>query len=184
MDPVTPRKKLVATATDGSDFKNLESALCDSESRNLLEDMKNESFKLNAHLGELSEVHNNIVTFNNSFSSLLYGLKMNSWCVEFPEAPKTSSFKEDRSVPRPQPRSHSPHLSSVEISSVLSSLPRPSPGQPAPRIPVRSPSTQRGRSLIGKFKPKQHKHPTGRQVHSSKETTNSRIPMSVSRRLH
>lgn len=45
-----------------------------------------------ANLQRLQHVHESITSFNESFASFLYGIQMNAWCVEFPEAPSGDSF--------------------------------------------------------------------------------------------
>ncbi|KAG5518670.1 hypothetical protein PMAC_002639 [Pneumocystis sp. 'macacae'] len=41
----------------------------------------------------IQSIHANLVQFNESFASFLYGLNMNAFCVDFPEAPVHQSFK-------------------------------------------------------------------------------------------
>ncbi|CCJ29794.1 unnamed protein product [Pneumocystis jirovecii] len=41
----------------------------------------------------IQSIHANLVHFNESFASFLYGLNMNAFCVDFPEAPVHQSFK-------------------------------------------------------------------------------------------
>ncbi|CAG8601873.1 8659_t:CDS:2 [Paraglomus brasilianum] len=48
---------------------------------------------LQAKFENLQEVHETFLTFNQSFSAFLYGIKMNAHCVEFPEAPSAESFQ-------------------------------------------------------------------------------------------
>lgn len=46
-----------------------------------------ESGALQDNLERLSHIQNALSTFNESFGMFLYGLKMNAFCVEWPEAP-------------------------------------------------------------------------------------------------
>ncbi|CAG8450964.1 5270_t:CDS:2 [Paraglomus occultum] len=48
---------------------------------------------LQAKFENLQELHETLLTFNQSFSAFLYGIKMNAHCVEFPEAPTAESFQ-------------------------------------------------------------------------------------------
>ncbi|KAG4304928.1 hypothetical protein PORY_001603 [Pneumocystis oryctolagi] len=41
----------------------------------------------------VQSIHSNLVKFSESFASFLYGLNMNAFCVDFPEAPVHESFK-------------------------------------------------------------------------------------------
>ncbi|KAJ5679768.1 hypothetical protein N7462_008012 [Penicillium macrosclerotiorum] len=48
---------------------------------------------LEANLMHLQLMHESLTRFTESFASFLYGLNMNAFCVDFPEAPITDSFK-------------------------------------------------------------------------------------------
>ena len=49
---------------------------------------------LEANLGELHVMHDSISRFNENFSAFLFGLNMNAFCIDFPEAPVTAdSFR-------------------------------------------------------------------------------------------
>lgn len=54
---------------------------------------------LDQNLQHLQLMHESVTSFNESFSAFLYGIEMNAWCVEFPEAPTTESFRRNRDVP-------------------------------------------------------------------------------------
>ena len=44
----------------------------------------------------LQIMHESLSRFSESFASFLYGLNMNAFCVDFPEAPSLESFKRVR----------------------------------------------------------------------------------------
>lgn len=48
---------------------------------------------LEANMLHLQILHESIARFNENFASFLYGLNMSAFCVDFPEAPGTESFK-------------------------------------------------------------------------------------------
>lgn len=48
---------------------------------------------LEANMLHLQILHESISRFNENFASFLYGLNMSAFCVDFPEAPGTESFK-------------------------------------------------------------------------------------------
>ncbi|KAF3389083.1 DASH complex subunit DAM1 [Penicillium rolfsii] len=48
---------------------------------------------LEANLMHLQLMHESLTRFSESFASFLYGMNMNAFCVDFPEAPITDSFK-------------------------------------------------------------------------------------------
>ena len=61
---------------------------------------------LDQNLQHLQLMHESITSFNESFSAFLYGIEMNAWCVEFPEAPTTESFKRERAKTGLQKQPH------------------------------------------------------------------------------
>ncbi|RAQ48072.1 DASH complex component Dam1 [Aspergillus flavus] len=48
---------------------------------------------LEANFMHLQLMHESLTRFSESFASFLYGLNMNAFCVDFPEAPIAESFK-------------------------------------------------------------------------------------------
>jgi hypothetical protein len=42
---------------------------------------------LEANFADLREMHDSISRFNENFAAFLYGLNLNAYCVDFPEAP-------------------------------------------------------------------------------------------------
>ncbi|SLM37150.1 dash complex subunit dam1 [Lasallia pustulata] len=48
---------------------------------------------LEANFMHLQLMHESLSRFSESFASFLYGLNMNAFCVDFPEAPISDSFK-------------------------------------------------------------------------------------------
>jgi DASH complex subunit DAM1 len=53
---------------------------------------------LNANFEQLQEMHTSLARFSESFASFLYGLNMNAFCNEFPQAPTLQSFKRDEGL--------------------------------------------------------------------------------------
>ncbi|KAI4207966.1 MAG: hypothetical protein LQ346_000303 [Caloplaca aetnensis] len=51
---------------------------------------------LEANFMHLQLMHESLSRFNENFASFLYGLNMNAFCVDFPEAPIAESFKRAR----------------------------------------------------------------------------------------
>ncbi|MCJ1425392.1 DASH complex subunit dam1 [Sticta canariensis] len=48
---------------------------------------------MEANFMHLQLMHESLSRFNESFASFLYGLNMNAFCVDFPEAPLSESFQ-------------------------------------------------------------------------------------------
>lgn len=54
--------------------------------------------QLDANLQNIQQIHESVQCFNESFSAFLYGLQMNAWCVEFPEAPTHAAFERNADI--------------------------------------------------------------------------------------
>lgn len=48
-------------------------------------DLADETSVLQSNLEQVETIHEALGTFNESFAMYLYGLKMNAFCVEWPE---------------------------------------------------------------------------------------------------
>ncbi|KAK6363066.1 DASH complex subunit dam1 [Orbilia blumenaviensis] len=55
---------------------------------------------LHDNLLQLQQIHENINKFNENFSAMIYGMEMNAFCVDFPEAPIAQSFKREEEAAR------------------------------------------------------------------------------------
>ncbi|KAK8254605.1 DASH complex subunit Dam1-domain-containing protein [Phyllosticta capitalensis] len=51
---------------------------------------------LEANMMHLQLMHESLARFSESFAAFLYGLNMNAFCVDFPEAPIHESFQRER----------------------------------------------------------------------------------------
>ncbi|KAL4977461.1 DASH complex subunit Dam1-domain-containing protein [Aspergillus desertorum] len=56
-------------------------------------DLADRMAELEANFDKLQLMHESLTRFSESFASFLYGLNMNAFCVDFPEAPITESFR-------------------------------------------------------------------------------------------
>lgn len=57
---------------------------------------------LEANMMHFQIMHESLSRFSESFASFLYGVNMNAFCVEFPEAPASESFKRARQMEEQQ----------------------------------------------------------------------------------
>lgn len=48
-------------------------------------ELADEVATLSSHVGKLNEMHDALGTFNEAFAAYLYALKMNAFCVEWPQ---------------------------------------------------------------------------------------------------
>ncbi|KAJ9111252.1 hypothetical protein QFC22_006552 [Naganishia vaughanmartiniae] len=68
-----------------------------------LQDLVDESASLAHNIKNLSQLHDALGTFNDSFAAYLYALKMNAFCVDWKEGPDDRSFRRmDLMGPAPQ----------------------------------------------------------------------------------
>ena len=51
---------------------------------------------LEANFMHLQLMHESLSRFNESFAAFLYGMNMNAFCVDFPEAPIAESFRRNQ----------------------------------------------------------------------------------------
>lgn len=58
-----------------------------------MSDLAEEVITLQGHLENLEAVHDSLGSFNENFAMYIYGLKMNAYCVEWPEAPHEDNFE-------------------------------------------------------------------------------------------
>lgn len=62
----------------------------------VLADLSDGMATLDVNMQHLQNVHDSLTNFNEQFAGLLHSMKMNAWCVDFPEAPTAASFNRDR----------------------------------------------------------------------------------------
>lgn len=65
---------------------------------------------LEANMMHFQLMHESLSRFSESFASFLYGLNMNAFCVDFPEAPIPESFRRAKDMEAQQGWSHDRHL--------------------------------------------------------------------------
>lgn len=63
---------------------------------------------LEANFMHLQLMHESLSRFSENFASFLYGLNMNAFCVDFPEAPIPDSFRRAREQEDQLGESHNP----------------------------------------------------------------------------
>lgn len=57
-----------------------------------LTDFADEAATLSTNMQRLGDLHDALDQFNEGFAAYLYALKMNAFCIEWPEAPDTNSW--------------------------------------------------------------------------------------------
>jgi DASH complex subunit DAM1 len=58
-----------------------------------MSDLAEEAGVLKLNLESIEAVHDSLHSFNENFAMYMYGLKMNAYCVEWPEAPLADNFE-------------------------------------------------------------------------------------------
>lgn len=74
-------------------------------------DLADEAATLAANTSQMTTLHDALGTFNEAFAAYLYALKMNAFCVEWPEAPNELSFSRAESLQKPAPPPPNPSVS-------------------------------------------------------------------------
>lgn len=95
--PTTPLRRFsesrVAEAFSGAQYElSSKNTPLDSVLGEAFVELNDGFAQLESNLQHLQQVHESVTCFNESFASFLYGIQMNAWCVEFPEAPSHDSF--------------------------------------------------------------------------------------------
>lgn len=70
--------------------------------------LADETGALQENLAQLTEIEGALRTFNESFAMFLYGIKMNAFCVEWPEAPSDENLARARRTAMPPPPAAAP----------------------------------------------------------------------------
>ncbi|WVO13850.1 hypothetical protein L204_101473 [Cryptococcus depauperatus] len=70
-----------------------------------LTDLADEAATLASNTSQLTALHDALGTFNEAFAGYLYALKMNAFCVEWPEAPNELSFQRMEGLKEEPPES-------------------------------------------------------------------------------
>ncbi|WWC95501.1 hypothetical protein V866_002365 [Kwoniella sp. B9012] len=66
-------------------------------------DLSDEVATLSSNIQQMTALHDALGTFNEAFAGYLYALKMNAFCVEWPQAPNEQSFSRMESLQEPEP---------------------------------------------------------------------------------
>ncbi|KAK6349877.1 DASH complex subunit dam1 [Orbilia brochopaga] len=110
---------------------------------------------LHDNLQQLQQIHENINKFNENFSAMMYGMEMNAFCVDFPEAPIPESFKREEEAAREaerlaalQPPPRSEHEAETTFMTNDTFVEQPvTPASRNPKTPMRrGQTTGRGSS--------------------------------------
>lgn len=160
--PSTPHRRSTSVASNGTGHFDVDPAALPLDAvlgQRAIEELSDGLASLDMNMQHLRAIHHSVTSFNESFASLLHSMKMNAWCVEFPEAPTSSSFQHDRSewdldgkenkeneVPdQEQPEDYdNTYMTDESFIELPSPGPRPQrPAHSAGRVPI-SGTTPRG----------------------------------------
>ncbi|CRL21304.1 DASH complex, subunit Dam1 [Penicillium camemberti] len=84
---------------------------------------------LEANFMHLQLMHESLTRFSESFASFLYGLNMNAFCVDFPEAPIPDSFKKAKQDEEEKEAESEPTrpIDDGEMTFIIPRIPPPPP---------------------------------------------------------
>ncbi|WVR08175.1 hypothetical protein IAU60_005221 [Kwoniella sp. DSM 27419] len=68
-----------------------------------LVELSDEAVTLSTNVQQMTALHDALGTFNEAFAGYLYALKMNAFCVEWPQAPSSVSFQRMQSIEAAEP---------------------------------------------------------------------------------
>nr|XP_019009213.1 DASH complex subunit DAM1 [Kwoniella pini CBS 10737]OCF47994.1 DASH complex subunit DAM1 [Kwoniella pini CBS 10737] len=82
-------------------------------------ELSDEMATLSSNVQQMTALHDALGTFNEAFAGYLYALKMNAFCVEWPQAPNEQSFSrlEALEVPEPIPIASTSTLPPTPVSA-------------------------------------------------------------------
>ncbi|KAF2100048.1 hypothetical protein NA57DRAFT_55978 [Rhizodiscina lignyota] len=92
--PTTPLRPVSRTSLRDSSGANVSSPLDALEPA--FAELSDGMVDLEANFMHLQLMHESLARFSESFAAFLYGMNMNAFCVDFPEAPIPESFKRAR----------------------------------------------------------------------------------------
>ncbi|KAE8131678.1 DASH complex subunit Dam1-domain-containing protein [Aspergillus pseudotamarii] len=114
---------------------------------------------LEANFMHLQLMHESLTRFSESFASFLYGLNMNAFCVDFPEAPIAESFKrakqaeaqKEAEVEQIRPTNEGETTFMTTDTSFVENPSSTISPKPVRKTPTSSRGTTRGSSTRGRY---------------------------------
>ncbi|KAL4959440.1 DASH complex subunit DAM1 [Aspergillus stella-maris] len=107
---------------------------------------------LDSNFAHLQLMHESLTRFSESFASFLYGLNMNAFCVDFPEAPIAESFRRAKqaeeqgaAAEEDMTTSNDADVSIMTTDTTFVEHPPSTVSKPTPRTGSTRGSTTRGR---------------------------------------
>ncbi|KAK6537949.1 DASH complex subunit dam1 [Orbilia ellipsospora] len=153
--PTTPLRESSRSRDSVNRFRNSHTAFAPIESITpFFAELEDGLNILHDNLLQLQQIHENINKFNENFSAMIYGMEMNAFCVDFPEAPIPDSFRREEEAAREaerfaalQPAPRSEHDAETTFMTNDTFVEQPiTPASKNPRTPVRRGQTAgRGR---------------------------------------
>ncbi|WFD28669.1 DASH complex subunit dam1 [Malassezia nana] len=149
-----------------------------------------ETAALQANMADMADIHQALGTFNESFAAFLYGIKMNAFCVEWPEAPTEAHVQAWQTRPVGTSRTSAPapvhsepaddtYVTDVDVEERCARAPAPRPTQRPAARPAERPRASPASSLASS----RTRAPRGQSAAlSSSTTTRTRVPPAVLKR--
>ncbi|EIT76553.1 DASH complex subunit Dam1-domain-containing protein [Aspergillus flavus] len=114
---------------------------------------------LEANFMHLQLMHESLTRFSESFASFLYGLNMNAFCVDFPEAPIPESFKrakqaeaqKEAEVEQTRQANEGETTFMTTDTTFVENPSSTTPPKPVRKTPTSSRGTTRGSSTRGRY---------------------------------
>ncbi|KAG5363380.1 DASH complex subunit DAM1 [Yarrowia sp. B02] len=98
MRPTTPLRRSNSRQSDHEEHYPLAESALDSAIGEQMAELADGMAALDRNLKDLQVVHTHLNNFNESFSTLIYGLQMNAWCAEFHNGPRSCDFARRKEI--------------------------------------------------------------------------------------
>lgn len=108
--PTTPLRRTNSRLSDHEEHYPIEVSPLDNAIGDKVGELADGMATLDRNLKDLQIIHTNLNNFNESFSTLLYGLQMNAWCAEFHNGPRYCDFSRRKELAEMEERARESHL--------------------------------------------------------------------------
>ncbi|RDW27325.1 DASH complex subunit DAM1 [Yarrowia lipolytica] len=96
--PTTPLRRSNSRQSDHEEHYPIVESVLDMAIGEQMAELADGMSALDRNLKDLQVIHTNLNNFNESFSTLIYGLQMNAWCAEFHNGPRSCDFARRKEV--------------------------------------------------------------------------------------
>lgn len=118
MRPTTPLRRSNSRQSDHEEHYPIRDSALDTAIGEQMGELAEGMSALDRNLKDLQVVHTNLNNFNESFSTLIYGLQMNAWCAEFHNGPRSCDFARRKELQEMEERTRQLQLEKMAMQQV------------------------------------------------------------------